>query len=115
MKKNTAYSLPSIPSFGIEMNRISDFPHCPNPTCSNFHSPPAGKKWFTYHGTYHTKVVGKVTRYCCKLCGRTFGYRTFHLDYYTKKTVDYAQLMAHLVCTTGEGNLSRFLDYRKAI
>jgi len=114
MKTKALCLTPSIPSPGTELDRISDFPHCPNPSCPYFHAPPSGNKWFTYHGIYHTRVVGQVTRYRCKKCGKTFGYRTFHLDYYTKKTVNYSELMAHLVCTTGEGNLCRFLDYREA-
>ena len=62
--------------------------------CTYFHTPQMGNSWFTYHGIYHTTVAAKVTRYRCKKCGRTFGYRTFHRDYYTKKTINYVQLMA---------------------
>ena len=87
MKTQEPFFYPAALQTKAETCQMSDFPHCPNPSCPNYHCPPAGNTWFAYHGSYMTKVVGKVTRYRCTNCGRTFGYRTFHVGYYTKKSI----------------------------
>ena len=92
-----------------------DIPHCSNPVCSNFHPPDKETRWFTYFGSYHTKVAGKVHRYQCKCCGKTFSYRTFSIDYYTKKNVDYHAIFNHLVTSTGGGNVCRLQNLTEAI
>jgi hypothetical protein len=113
MNTQEPFFYPATLDTKAELSQMSDFPHCPNPSCPHYHCPPAGNTWFVYHGSYMTKVVGQVTRYRCTKCGRTFGYRTFHVDYYTKKTISYAELMAHVVCTAGEGNICRFHNLRE--
>lgn len=52
---------------------------------------PAPAFWVPF-GSYRTKVVGTVRRFRCTSCGRTFGERTFRLDYYTKKALDYREI-----------------------
>jgi transposase-like protein len=87
--------------------------HCPNQSCPYFHHPPPGKSWYWYHGKYTTKVIGTVNRYLCSHCKKTFSFRTFHIDYYTKKIVDYRAILEHLVTTTGSGNICRLLGLRE--
>ena len=75
---------------------------CPNPECS-YHTPPAPEDPprplpFVRIGSYYTQVVGPVTRYRCNACGKTFGERTFHLDYYTKRSLPYPSLH-HALCS----------------
>ncbi|MCX7787175.1 MAG: hypothetical protein N2442_05725 [Spirochaetes bacterium] len=69
---------------------------CPNPSCV-YHSLPTLENPhrtvpFVRIGFYHTLVVGNVPRYRCKACGKTFGVRTFQLDYYAKRSLPYQSL-----------------------
>lgn len=80
---------------------------CPNPACA-YHIPvaqedPPRPTPFVRIGSYYTQVVGPVTRYRCKACGKTFGARTFQLDYYTKRSLPYPRL--HQALSSGQ-NLS---------
>jgi len=86
-------------------------PHCPNPACRWFHEPPA-EKWYIHYGYHHTKAFGRVHRFRCKRCGRTFSTQTFLIDYYAKKVVDYEILLQHLVTASGLLDLSRKLRVR---
>ena len=65
---------------------------CPNPRCS-MHDPaePAHDFYFRI-GFHHPKVAGRIQRYRCKHCGITFSDRTFSIDYYTKKSINYLEL-----------------------
>ena len=73
---------------------------CPNPQCSlHFPHAEAAKHYFKRNGTHHTRVVGSVQRYKCTLCGKTFSDRTFDIDYWTRKTLNYR----HIHRATSEG------------
>ncbi len=51
---------------------------CPNADCS-WHDPeriPKGKCWFRKHGFYFSEQHGRVQRYICIKCGKTFCQRT---------------------------------------
>ena len=65
---------------------------CPNERCKMHNPPPNAGSFFMKYGYHRTKVMGKVQRYRCQHCGRTFSDQTFSIDYYTKKTLDYASL-----------------------
>jgi len=95
------------------LRQTSEIPHCPNPSCPHFANPPKDDSWYWYHGKYTTKVIGTITRYQCSACKKTFSFRTFHIDYYTKKTVDYEAILGHLVTSTGGGNTCRLLGLRE--
>lgn len=80
---------------------------CPNPDCA-YHSLPTSENPhrgvpFVRIGFYYTQVAGPVPRYRCKACGKTFGERTFLLDYYTKRSLPYPVL--HQALSSGQ-NLS---------
>jgi hypothetical protein len=49
--------------------------------------------WFTREGCHHTRAFGRVPRFRCRLCGRSFSTQTFSLDYYAKKVVGYKDLL----------------------
>ena len=57
---------------------------CPNPDCS-WHDPlniPPGISWCRHHGYYDSDQHGKIPRYVCRNCHRTFSERTSHKDCY---------------------------------
>lgn len=88
-------------------------PHCPNPDCRFFHHRNGGDTcWRARHGEYSTLAFGRVTRYRCRGCGKTFSDQTFRIDYYVKHPVDYIPLIIALVSTAGQGNMSRFSGLR---
>jgi len=86
-------------------------PHfCPHKDCrehfEGFHQP----NWYIRFGYHTTRCFGKVQRYKCLSCGRTFSTQTFMLDYYAKKKIDYEQLFRQLRSTAGIRDLSRNLE-----
>ena len=85
---------------------ISTPPFCPNPDCDAHHVPP-DRRWWKAHGHYHTKMTGDVRRFRCVLCGRGFSEQTFHIDYFAKRRIDYAALIAGLTSCCGIRALGR--------
>ena len=84
-------------------------PHCVNPKCFYFHEQNIyDKKWRDEHSSYFTKTFGRVQRYRCTFCGKTFSDQSFSIDYYAKKKVDYPELLKALLSTSGQGNMTRF-------
>lgn len=60
------------------------FEACPNPDCK-WHdkgSIPHGIRWYRRHGFYESAQHGKIARYVCCNCSRTFSDRTFEKDFY---------------------------------
>ena len=58
--------------------------HCPNEKC-RFHNPlrlPEGARWYRLHGFYYSAQHGKVPRYRCIGCGRTFSIRSNLINRY---------------------------------
>jgi transposase-like protein len=45
------------------------------------------------NGFHYSKVAGAVQRYKCGHCGTSFSDRTFSIDYYVKKSVNYGELL----------------------
>ena len=82
------------------------FPHCPNPGCVNFDAPKQ-ENWFWQHGKTANKASGTIHRYRCKACRKTFSERTFSIDYYTQKKIDYDELMMQLVSCSGINDIGR--------
>lgn len=86
---------------------MEHFPHCPNPQCSYFQAPPE-HQWYNSHGSFISQRVGRVFRYRCSNCGRTFCKNTFSIDYWVKKTVDYINVLTPLVSGSGLWDMVRF-------
>ena len=85
-------------------------PFCPNPSCpSNTQALPLPANWFRKTGFRPTKVVGPVQRFHCNLCGKGFSRRSFDIDYWTHRTVDYQRIQNLLVGGTGLRQACRFL------
>ncbi len=57
---------------------------CPNPACL-WHDPgkiPPGIRWYRKHGFYESAQHGRIGRYICLRCHKTFSERTRRLDSY---------------------------------
>lgn len=67
-------------------------PFCPYKECSNHAHPPPQGRWWSPWGSHGTKAFGRVPRFRCSVCGRTFSTQTFSLDYYAKRVLPYARL-----------------------
>jgi len=68
-------------------------PFCPNPACEHHHDDPGQYDgYWQPFGYYTTLVVGIVKRFKCRVCNRGFSERTFDLNYYTKRNIDFAEV-----------------------
>ena len=89
----------------------TDPPHCTNPECPNFHSPPK-YRWFVRYGHYRTKLQGMVPRFRCGCCRHVFSLMAYDIDYYNKHWVDYTKVIQLLVCGAGQLDIARYLRER---
>ena len=85
--------------------------HCPNPQCTCFSVPPR-PNWYMRYGHHSTRTFGRVQRYRCHHCRRTFSDQTFSIDYYVKKAIDYESLLQQLVTASGCLDMGRALGVR---
>jgi len=65
---------------------------CPRVGCRAHSLTPPEDSWFHRHGFHLTKAFGRVQRYRCRLCGKTFSDQTFLLNYWLKKPTDFRSL-----------------------
>ena len=72
-------------------------PFCARESCIH-HQPATTAPYHAYvpWGFYHTKAFGKVPRYRCTSCGKTFSRQTFRLDYYAKQSLSYQDIIQRL-------------------
>ena len=77
-------------------------PFCPSRHCrthqDGFVRP---NPWFIRRGFRYTQVVGYVPKFQCTVCGKGFSQRTFDIDYWTHRTVDYKCIQNLLVGGSG--------------
>jgi len=66
-------------------------PFCPYRACVNHLDPPGGKWWYA-NGTHDSHAFGKVPRFKCKHCRRTFSVQTFRVTYYSKRVLPMKKL-----------------------
>ena len=77
-------------------------PFCPNKHCPSHQKPPEpGSSWFVRSGFRPTQVLGPVPRFQCRLCRRGFSSRTFDIDYWVHRPVDYRLVQSLLVGGSG--------------
>ena len=99
-----------------EFQQNNPAPHCPNPECRYFsHENIHDTCWRKNHGYYQTNAFGKVPRYRCTSCGKTFSNQTFLIDYWVKIPVSYIELLKPLFSTSGQGNITRFHGLRSEL
>jgi hypothetical protein len=65
---------------------------CPRPGCRAHRLDLSDTRWYAPHGHHDTKAFGRVPRYRCRYCGKTFSDQTFLLNYWLKKPTDFAAL-----------------------
>jgi hypothetical protein len=81
---------------------------CPNRSCILHYPPiPEGLDWYYLWGTYSTRTYGRVRRYKCRFCGKTFSDQSYELNYYAKKDVDYRILEEQLVSCASNTAMKR--------
>ena len=83
-------------------------PHCVNPECDNYRNPKQ-RDWFSKIGSYPTHTFGRVPRFKCKECLKSFSAQTFSIDYYVKRTIDYPTIHHEIHAGSGIRKLARRL------
>jgi hypothetical protein len=81
-------------------------PFCPRKTCPNHHTP-TEKKWFHKIGWYETKASGRVKRFICRSCGKSFSEQTFRLSYYLHKKISFRDIFVRISSCSGIRALAR--------
>ncbi len=72
-------------------------PFCSNSLCSeHWHDRSNPFTAYESWGSYSTKVFGKVNRFRCSTCGKTFSVQTFRVDCWLKRVYDYDDLTERL-------------------
>jgi hypothetical protein len=61
---------------------------CPNSKCK-WHLAAPEEQWYSSAGHHDTLAFGRVPRFKCHSCGKTFSTQTFSIDYWAKRTLDY--------------------------
>ncbi len=87
---------------------MPSFLFCPNPLCDLHLSEPS-PGWFIPFGFYPTRTFGRVPRFRCRSCSRTFSAQSFSIDYYAKRKVDYPGLLDRHASSESLRALSRNL------
>lgn len=90
------------------MKRFSP-PFCPEPSCRHHHDERGSYRAFQSWGSYQTKAFGRVPRFRCTACGKTFSVQTFRVDYWAKWVIDYEDLTERLSSCASVRALGRTL------
>ncbi|MFO7850390.1 MAG: hypothetical protein R6V67_10555, partial [Spirochaetia bacterium] len=88
-------------------------PFCPNKQCTLHRIETADhstERWFYVGGYYYTKAFGRVRRFRCLICGKSFSEQTFRLDYFVKHPIDYQQIFERIVGGAGLRTVARDLS-----
>jgi len=80
---------------------------CPRPGCTAHSLEPADSRWFLRHGFHLTRAFGRVQRYKCRLCGKTFSDQSFLLNYWLKKLTDFSALGRQLNSSSSANYVAR--------
>ena len=84
------------------------FPYCPRTDCVHHQDRPAHPYTdFESWGSYSTTAFGHVPRFRCLACGHTFSTQTFSVDYYAKRSIDYADLVSRIAETSSLSAIGR--------
>ena len=89
--------------------------HCANDSC-RFHRSKLLPGMLIRYGTHHHRGYGRVQRYLCKACGRTFSEQTLRLDYYAHKRLDYRLVLAAFInCGSIRGTARELRSSRSVV
>ena len=83
-------------------------PFCPYAACPCHLSPPS-RRWWRRAGFHHSACFGRVARFRCRSCLRTFSTQTFSPDFYAKRRLDYRRIEAELASSSSVRSLARNL------
>ena len=86
---------------------IPDYFFCPVPSCPAHNLTPSISGWFVRFGFHMTKAFGRVQRYKCLLCGKTFSDQTFLLNYWLKKRTDFHALGREINSSSSSNFIAR--------
>ena len=85
-------------------------PFCPNPNCLHHYDLGVEYRGYWKHaGCYLTLVIGSVRRFTCIACGRSFSERTFSIDYYTKRNLDFREIHRAISQSESQSSIARHL------
>ena len=72
-------------------------PFCAARFCRHHDRSPGDPYWdYIPWGSYPTKAFGRVPRFRCTACGKTFSVQTFRPNYYAKRVIDYDDVARRL-------------------
>ena len=80
---------------------------CPRAGCSAHSLHPPQYRWYYRYGYHHSFGFGRVQRYRCKLCGKSFSDQTFLLNYWLKKPTDFASLGRQINSSSSSNYVAR--------
>jgi len=86
---------------------MKKIPYCPNPECSFNKDVSRKVKWFRKKGFTETKLNGKVQRYQCTECHRTFSLNYYTIDHYVHKKIKYTALLRQISTSSGIRDMAR--------
>ena len=80
---------------------------CPYSSCRAHRLDLTDSHWFYRYGYHSTKAFGRVQRYKCRFCGRTFSDQTFLLNYWLKKQTDFTALGREINSSSSSNFIAR--------
>ena len=81
-------------------------PFCPNQRCLLHYENPTGT-WYHRNGSHSTDTFGRVQRYKCLACGKTFSDQTFSVEYWVKRIIPLEDMERLLASSMSVRALSR--------
>ena len=85
----------------------NDYFFCPRPGCPAHRLEPPSPGWYVRYGFHRTTAFGRVQRYRCTYCGKTFSDQTFLLNYWLKKATDFAALGREINSSSSSNFIAR--------
>jgi transposase-like protein len=92
-------------------------PFCPNPTCVNHRhdrNPESSHPFYRRFGSFNSTRMGRIPRFCCSACHKTFSASTFRLDYYAKRSLDLCQIFRSISAGESLAAIARHLSCSSA-
>lgn len=82
-------------------------PFCPSRSCPHNQPDTRAVRWFVRIGYYINRSDGRVQRFRCRHCGRSFSTQTFSVEYATHRRVDLKRLVWSLCSASGIRDVAR--------
>ena len=86
---------------------IPDYFFCPDPACPAHDLTISPSGWYVRAGFHMTKAFGRVQRYQCRICGKTFSDQTFLLNYWLKKRTNFQALGREINSSSSSNFIAR--------